>query len=58
MDKKQEYSKILLNAYNNDLFKIIWNISGFSLGIDSKRKDNFPELREKNLLNTHSLLSR
>lgn len=50
MDKKQEYSKILLNAYNNDLFKIIWNTSGFSLGIDSKRKDNFPELREKKFI--------
>ena len=50
MDKKQEYSKILLNAYNNDLFKIIWNTSGFSLGIDSKRKDNFPELKEKKFI--------
>ena len=31
MDKKNEYAKILLNAYNNGLFKIIWNTSGFSL---------------------------
>ena len=47
MDKKNEYAKILLNAYNNGLFKIIWNTSGFSLGIDSKRKDRLPELNEK-----------
>lgn len=50
MDKKNEYAKILLNAYNNGLFKIIWNTSGFSLGIDSKRKDRLPELNEKNFI--------
>ena len=50
MDKKKEYAKILLNAYYNKLFKIVWNTSGFSLGVDAKRKNMFPELKEKHFI--------
>lgn len=50
MDKKSEYANILLNAYNNDLLKIVWNTSGFSLGIDTKKRDMFTELKEKKFI--------
>ena len=50
MSKKEEYAKILLNAYKNDLFKIVWNTSGFSLGIDPKKKEHFPALKEKKFI--------
>ena len=50
MDKKKEYANVLLSAYNNNLFKIVWNTSGFSLGIDPKKKDIFPELKEKKFI--------
>ncbi len=47
MVKKNEYAKVLINAYNSGLLKIVWNTSGFSLGIDPKKKDLLPELKEK-----------
>lgn len=41
------YAEIFLNAYKRGLLKIIWSTSGFSLGIDSNRKESIPELRDK-----------
>lgn len=49
-DKKDKYADILLDAYNSGLLKIVWNTSGFSLGIDSKRKELLPELKEKEFI--------
>lgn len=49
-DKKNKYANILLNAYNSGLLKIVWNTSGFSLGIDPKRKELLPELKEKEFI--------
>ena len=46
MDKKDEYAEILLNAYNEGIFKILWNTSSFSIGVDHRRKDMFPELKD------------
>lgn len=50
MDKKKEYANVLLDAYHNNLFKIVWNTSGFSLGIDPKKRKMFPELKEKEFI--------
>lgn len=47
MDKKNTYKNILLNAYNSGLLKIVWNTSGFSIGIDPQEEDRLPELKEK-----------
>ena len=47
MDKKDEYAEILLNAYNEGIFKILWNTSSFSIGVDHRRKDMFPELKDE-----------
>lgn len=49
-DKRDKYAEVLLNAYNSGLFKIVWNTSGFSLGIDPKRKELIPELKEKEFI--------
>ncbi|MDE5780615.1 MAG: hypothetical protein K2I03_03955, partial [Lachnospiraceae bacterium] len=46
-DKKSEYANLLLNAYNGGVLKIVWTTFGFSLGIDSKRKEQMTELKEK-----------
>ena len=50
MDKNSVYSDTLLRAYSSGLLKIIWNTTGFSIGIDPKRKDAVPELREKDFI--------
>ncbi len=50
VDKKNEYAEILLNAYQNGLLKIVWNTSGFSLGIDPKRKKLIPQVNEKGFI--------
>jgi hypothetical protein len=34
-----------VNAYSNGLIKIVWNTSGFSLGIESQKKDLLPALK-------------
>lgn len=39
---------LLLTAYNEGIFKIIWNTSSFSIGVDYRRKDMFPELKDEN----------
>ena len=45
MYKKDKYAEILLTAYNKGIFKILWNTSSFSIGVNHKRKDMFPELK-------------
>ena len=50
MDKNSVYSDTLLRAYSSGLLKISWNTTGFSIGIDPKRKDAVPELREKDFI--------
>lgn len=47
MDKKDKYAEILLTAYNKGIFKILWNTSSFSIGVNHKRKDMFPELKDE-----------
>lgn len=37
-EKRKIYSEVLLNAYQNGVFKVIWSTSGFSMAIDSKKK--------------------
>lgn len=48
MDKKDKYAEILLTAYNEGVFKILWNTSSFSIGVNHRRKDMFPELKDEN----------
>jgi hypothetical protein len=47
---KNEYGNVLLNAYSSGLLKIVWNTSGFSLGIDQQKRDMLPELKEKKFI--------
>ncbi len=47
---KSTYAQVLLNAYDSGLLKIIWNTSGFSLGIDPGRKESIPELKQKEFI--------
>ena len=47
---KNEYGNVLLNAYSRGLLKIVWNTSGFSLGIDQQKRDMLPELKEKKFI--------
>lgn len=46
-EKKIKYSEALLNAYQNGVLKIVWSVSGFSIAIDSKRKETIPEIKEE-----------
>lgn len=49
-DKRDKYAKVLLNTYHSGLLKIVWNTSGFSIGIDPKSKDLIPEMKEKEFI--------
>lgn len=49
-EKRNEYSEILLNAYQNGVFRIIWSTSGFSMAIDPKRKEMIPEIKEEDFV--------
>lgn len=49
-DKKDKYAKVLLHIYQSGLIKIVWTISGFSLGINPRRKEVVPELKEKEFI--------
>ena len=51
-EKKHQYAEALLQAYNSGVLKIVWNTAGFSLGVDPKRKEEIPELKEQKM---HSL---
>lgn len=46
-EKRSKYAEILLKAYQNNAFKIVWSASGYSMVVDSKKKDLFPEIKEK-----------
>lgn len=45
-ERKKEYAEILLNAYNNDVLRIIWSTSGFSIAVNPKKKEFIPEIKE------------
>lgn len=49
-EKRKKYSEALLNAYQNGVFKIVWNTSGFSMAIDSKRKEMISEVKEEDFI--------
>ncbi len=49
-EKRNKYSEILLNAYQNNIFKIVWSTSGFSMAIDSKRKEMIPEVKDEDFV--------
>ena len=49
-EKRNKYSEILLNAYLNGVFKIVWDTSGFSIAIDSKRKEMIQEVKEEDFV--------
>ena len=44
-EKRSKYAEILLKAYQNNAFKIVWSASGYSMVVDSKKKDLFPEIK-------------
>ena len=46
-EKRNKYSEVLLNAYQNGVLKIIWSTSGFSMAIDPMRKEMIPEIQEE-----------
>lgn len=47
LEKRNEFAKALIDAYYNGIFKIVWSVSGFSIAIDSKRKELLPEVKEE-----------
>ena len=49
-EKRKIYSEVLLNAYQNGVFKVIWSTSGFSMAIDSKKKEMIPEIKEEDFV--------
>ncbi len=49
-EKRNKYSEVLLNAYQNGVFKVVWSTSGFSMAIDSKRKEMIPEIKEEDFV--------
>lgn len=49
-EKKHQYAGVLLQAYNSGVLKIVWNTAGFSLGVDPKRKEEIPELKEQKFI--------
>ncbi len=46
-EKKDKYAKVLLHVYQSGLLKIVWTISGFSLGMNPNGKEIVSELKEK-----------
>ena len=49
-EKRNKYSKVLLNAYQEGVFKIVWSTSGFSMAVDSKRKEMIPEIKKEDFV--------
>lgn len=49
-EKRNKYKEILLNSYLNGVLKIIWSKSGFSLAVDSKRKELAVEIKEEDFV--------
>ena len=46
-ETKNAYQQVLINAYQKGFLELLWNSSGFSLGIDPKRKKMIPEFNDK-----------
>ena len=49
-EKRDRYSEVLLNAYQNGVLKIIWSTSGFSMAVDPKREEMIPEIKEEDFV--------
>ena len=49
-EKKDKYAKVLLHVYQSGLLKIVWTISGFSLGMNPNGKEIVSELKEKEFI--------
>ncbi len=49
-EKRDKYAEAMIRAYQNGVFKIIWSVSGFSMVIDSKRKELIPEVKEEDFV--------
>lgn len=49
-EKRRKYAEVLLNAYQDGVFKIVWSPSGFSLAIDSRAKELIPEFKEEDFV--------
>ena len=49
-EKKDKYAKVLLYVYQSGLLKIVWTISGFSLGMNPNGKEIVSELKEKEFI--------
>lgn len=49
-ETRNKYSEILLYAYQTGIFKIVWSTSGFSMAIDSRKKDMIPEVKEEDFV--------
>ena len=49
-EKKDKYAKVLLHVYQSGLLKIVWTISGFSLGMNPNGKEIVSELKENEFI--------
>lgn len=50
IEKRNQYAEALLNAYQNEVLKIIWSTSGFSIAINQKKKELLPESKEEEFI--------
>lgn len=46
-EKRSKFIETLLEAYNTGIFKIVWSSSGFTMAVDSKRKELIPEINDE-----------
>ena len=46
-EKRSKFIEALLEAYNAGIFKIVWSSSGFTMALDSKRKELIPEINDE-----------
>lgn len=44
-EKKERYAELILNAYNENIFKITWSTIGFSINIE--KPEQFPKMKDK-----------
>ena len=47
IEKRNKFAEVLLNAYNAGILKIVWSASGFTIAVDSKRKELIPEVNDE-----------
>ena len=49
-EKRNKYAEVLLDSYNAGIFKIVWSSSGFTIAVDSKRKELIPEVNDEEFI--------